>query len=298
MRPWLGIDVGWSSRRRSCALATSGSVVQRRGTPAGPHAFVGLYSLTELLEELRWLATMYREALRSAVLVIDGPVGPEIDAVHDRGVDVACARGGFCNRAPAYPITHGTGLRLSQVTAQILRSLDELVAVRPWLGGALPTDGLVVAETNPTPAMALLLPQQDIPSLPSRRQPKSVGGTRIRAKSDWYWRLGAGQYVAQLLDDASIAAEVNHERVAGLFALALAWAMAHDAGGSVAALGDANGVYVVPSEIDETWREDVGRVGVVHGDIRFSPRQVMPLRHGTGCTIRLDALNAAPSPGT
>jgi hypothetical protein len=172
------------------------------------------------------------------------------------------------------------------------------VAVRPWLGGALPTDGLVVAETNPTPAMALLLPQQDITSLPSRRQPKSVGGTRIRAKSDWYWRLGAGQYVAQLLDDASIAAEVNHERVAGLFALALAWAMAHDAGGSVAALGDANGVYVVPSDIDETWREDVGRVGVVHGEIRFSPRQVMPLRHGTGRTIRLDALNAAPSPGT
>ena len=298
MRPLLGIDVGWSLRRRSCALATSSPIVQRRGSSAGPRAFVGQCSLTELLDELRWLATTYREALRSAVLVIDGPVGPEIDAVHDRGVDGAFARGGFHHRAPAYAITHGTGLRLSQVTAQILRSLDEFVAVRPWLGGALPNDGLVVAETNPTPAMALLLPQQDIPSLPSRRQPKSVGGTRIRAKSDWYWRLGGGQYAARLLDDASIAAEVNHERVAGLFALALAWAMAYEAGdgGSVTALGDANGVYIVPSEIDETWREDVCRVGVVYGDVRFSPRQVMPLPAGTGHAGRLDAGNAAPSP--
>jgi hypothetical protein len=181
------------------------------------------------VDELRHLAQAYTDAFRSAVLVIDGPVGPEIDAVHDRGVDAAFARGGFYHRAPAYAITHGTGLRLSRVTAEILHALDDLVPVCPWIGGARPSKGLVVAETNPTPAMALLLPQQDIGTLPSRARSQSVGGTRIRAKSDWYWRLGAGRYAAHVLGEASIATEMNHERIAGLFALALASAVAQQA---------------------------------------------------------------------
>lgn len=261
----LGIDVGWSGSRRSCALATTSPAVQHRARQFGSRIFVGLYSLKELLEELRRLTTAYSEAFQSAILVIDGPVGPKIDAVPYRRVDTAFSRGGFHNRAPAYAITHGAGLKLSRVTAEILHTLDGLVPVCPWIGGARPSRGLVVAETNPTPAMALLLPQQKVPTLPSRARPKSLDGARIRAKSDWYWHLGAGAYTARVLGNASIATEKNHERRAALFTLALASALVNKVGcgNAVVALGDADGVYAVPSDIHETWAADVRRVGVM-----------------------------------
>jgi hypothetical protein len=236
--------------------------------------------------ELKRLALTHTDAFRNGVLVIDGPVGSSIDADPTRLVDALFACEGFFNRAPGYRITQGSGLELSTSTARILRTLVELLPVRPWLGGPLPEDGLVVAETNPTPAMALLLPQQEISMLPSRAQSKYLDGTAIRAKSDWYWRLGAGSYAARVLGVPTIADERNHERVAGLFALALATAMADDPDDSaVVALGDENGVYVVSSDIDETWAADVRRVGVASGTPRFG-RGVVGVPPSTGAAVR------------
>lgn len=201
--------------------------------------------------------------------MIDGPVGPKLDAIPTRGVDAAFSRGGFKDRAPGYPITHSSGQDLALVTAGILHLLKGLGAsLCPWLGGALPFDRFVVAETNPTPAMALLVPQQDIASLPSRSSPKYWDGAVVRAKSDWYWRLGAGRYASQVLGDPSIADETNHEGVAALFALSLAAGLAaygENDRSAVAALGDKEGIYLVPSNIDESWKSDVDRIGIVRG---------------------------------
>ena len=65
MRLLVGIDIGWSTRRRTCALATIGPVVQRRGRPFGSHVFVGLYFLEELVDELQHQAAAYTDAFRS-----------------------------------------------------------------------------------------------------------------------------------------------------------------------------------------------------------------------------------------
>jgi hypothetical protein len=273
----LGIDVGWSASRRSCALATTGQVSQSRCRSFKHGVSVGLYTLDELLDELAHLLRDHLEAFQSAVLVIDGPVGPHIDAVPSRAVDSLFSRGGFRNRAPAYPIAHGSGLMLSRTSARILRLLDGTIPVRPWLGGPLPSDGLAVVETNPTPALAMLLPQQDVATLPSRGHPKYVDGRLISAKSDWYWRLGAGAYAARVLRDESIALDTNHERVAGLFALALASELTRGEA-AVAALGDKDGIYLVAANIDQTWRADVERIGIAHGQVKFVRHQVVELK--------------------
>lgn len=283
MRIAIGIDVGWSARQRTCALAIRGDVPVSRSRSFGPEVAVGLFTLEELLVELRRLAATHAAALQTAVLVLDGPVGPRIDAAPERRVDGEFGRGGFFNRAPAYLITQGSGLQLSITTSRILHTLAASIPVRPWLGGPLPEDGLVVAETNPTPAMALLLPQQEIDTLPSRSRRKYLGDAPITAKSDWYWRLGAGGYAARVLREPTIAEEENHERIAGLFSLALAATIADGGAGApgVVALGDGNGVYVVPGDIDESWAPDVQRIGVAHGKPRFGRTPPAPAAAAT-----------------
>src|SRR6266545_419850 len=104
MRLLLGIDVGWSGRRRSCGLAICGPVRQRNGAQFREEISVGQYRLDGLLPELERLARRYPAQFQTALLVIDGPVGPELDAIPSRGVDGAFSRGGFNNRAPGYPI--------------------------------------------------------------------------------------------------------------------------------------------------------------------------------------------------
>lgn len=275
----LGLDIGWSKRRRSCALAIRGPVSVVRPRAYKNNVSVGLFYLPEVLDELSRLARLQPEAFGDAVLVVDGPVGPALDASPERGVDGAFGRGGFHNRAPGYAITQGSGLDLARATSEVLRKLCELGTVKPWLGGPLPPNGIVVAETNPTPAMALLLPQQPVTSLPSRSSARAVDGFTLRAKSDWYWHLGGGGHAARVLGDPSIAAERNHERVAGLFSLALALALANEAadGSSVVALGDPKGIYLVPAGINKTWEADVRRVGVHHGQPMFDGQESGPL---------------------
>jgi len=122
----------------------------------------------------------------------------------------------------------------------------------------------------------MLLPQQDVDTLPTRRLPKYIDGRLISAKSDWYWRLGAGRFAARALRDESIAAETNHEYVAGLFALALASELARGEAGGIAALGDRDGIYLVASDIDESWTADVERIGIAHGHVTFSAHPIAP----------------------
>lgn len=272
----VGIDIGWSKRRRTCALALRGPADQRSGIAFGSNISVGVYTLEELLEELVRIVRAYPTLFESALVVIDGPVGPNIAPVPGRLLDGAFSRGGFARRAPAYALTHGSGVEMAQTTRRVLGALtDSVTAVRAWLGGPVPADVLVVAETNPTPAMALLLPQQEVASLPSRKHAKGLAGETIRAKSDWYWHLGGGAYAARILGQGAVAHEANHERRAALFALALAAGLARSPG-AIAALGDQDGVYLVPAQVDQTWKADVERIGVAHGPVTFVAAQEAP----------------------
>ena len=84
--------------------------------------------------------------------------------------------------------------------------------------------------------------------------------------------------------------EMNHERVAGLFALALASALAGHAGdgGSVAALGDAKASYVVPSDIDGTW---AARCSTGRGEARYRSLRAPTRRAPNGGTARAESLD-------
>ena len=76
-------------------MATLGRVTQSHANQFSGGASVGLYRLDQLLEELRCLVGTFPEECKTAILVIDGPVGPEIGAISTRAVDGAFAKGGL-----------------------------------------------------------------------------------------------------------------------------------------------------------------------------------------------------------
>ena len=143
-----------------------------------------------------------------------------------RLVDTECSRAGFFGRAQSYPATQGTGQLLSITLHAILDDLAASLNARwtPWIGdGPLPSRGVVVVETDPTTVDGSALSMADQKSLPTRSVPRRLSdGTVVRAKSDWYWRSGAGELAAEMLDAPAVRHEFDHERVAGLWCLALA----------------------------------------------------------------------------
>ncbi len=105
----------------------------------------------------------------------------------------------------------------------------------------------------------------------NQKRPRRLreGGSWVRAKSDWYWQLGAGRWVAEEMACPAVTPETHHERVAGLYCLAVARRLsAHrQEVPTVAAVGGPNGVYVVPSVVDHGWEDGLRRVGVHAGDL-------------------------------
>jgi len=228
------------------------------------------------------------------IIVTDAVVGPSGVPRAERAVDSACSCDGFYGRAQSYSVTYGSGLLLATSLCEIL---DELgLPFTPWLGGGpLPASGLVITETNPTTSMALALPMADRTTLPTRKVPlRLADGTRVRAKSDWYWRLGAAAIAAEILEAPSIREERHHERVAGLWCLALARQLEKgtESGAGIALLGDADGTYLV-GDVDPSWIADVERVGVRWGAVHQTVHKIRVVAATPEETIDLSA--AAPN---
>jgi hypothetical protein len=87
----------------------------------------------------------------------------------------------------------------------------------------------------------------------------------VRAKSDWYWAIGANSQVASALGSSDTEAEDDHELVAALYCLAVAHQLVGSAkdGSRAVLLGDRAGVYATPAAVDHTWVDSVGQVGVL-----------------------------------
>jgi hypothetical protein len=273
----IGLDVGWSEKRRTCGVAVLGARVEENGTVTYGHVSAVALLKRDVAGVLKPIVDSALREGQRVLIVADAIVGPHREPSENRAVDGGCSRGGFNGRAAAYPATHPTGRHLSVALHEVL---EELVGpVRsgwtPWFGeGPLPESGVVVVETNPTPTMALALDMADVTSLPTRAKPvRLADGTVVRAKSDWYWRSGAGALAAETLRAPDVARERHHERVAGLWCLALAYALAR--GGAAALLGDEHGVYLT-STVDPSWRVDVERVGVRWGTVQYRPRKRVP----------------------
>jgi hypothetical protein len=277
----IGLDVGWSERRRTCGVALRGGSLAERGTVE--YADVAAVALNKR-DVGRALGAVVRRTLKEGqrvLVVTDAIVGPHRVPPVDRRVDAHCSIQGFYGRAQSYPATQNAGAQLSATLHDIL---DELLAGTgaqwsPWLGdGSPPLSGVVVTETNPTTSMALSLPMADRGLLPTRNVHRVLAdGTRVRAKSDWYWRLGAGVLAAESLGVPGIDEESHHERVAALWCLALAHEL--DTSGRVALLGDQCGTYLV-GPIDPSWVADAERVGVRWGRVHLGKSPLRTL-HST-----------------
>ncbi len=278
----IGIDIGWSQKRPSCCLAVKGVRPNQekhlRGLvfyeAAHEDVWAALFTLDDLVAYIPLLLSQITDS--SVCLVVDGPIGRRGRPNSNRHVDSACRQGGFARRCQPVDVTTGDGPKYVDATYQVLTPFFQWLGNQqanyvpdPWMGGTIhPDQKLVFAETNPTVAMAVMLPPQDPTTLPSRqrrlRRPNREDGS-VNAKSDWYWQIGVADRAAAVVGSAQVSRERNHERVAGLFCLMLAQMMRQSSGDvcpEVIALGNNDGIYAVPRELGAGWENDVTRVGI------------------------------------
>ncbi len=292
----IGIDIGWSERTKSCALAIRGcepnpvptSWTRYTPTVGSDSTHVGLFRLKELLQFLPEFLAQFKDRVSDMVVVVDGPLGPGGPPSENRHVDSAFCRGPFNGRMQPSLVTSKDGPKYVAVTRDVLDPFFKALGVAfisPWpFSGA--KGQFVYAETHPTVGLALLVPQQAKKSLPSHKRPFKTPEKTFGAKSDWYWRIGARDRVAVALK-ARVSAETHHDRVAGLYCLAVAEALAchlTGPGPGVAAVGRKDGVYVIMSDVAAGWEAHVRDVGIRGGELRSqtaypcSYPEVYPLR--------------------
>ncbi len=268
---FLGIDIGWSPTRPTCGVAW-------RLPGASSELHVAHCRLRDLDAALAPLLSARGAHWDRMSVVIDGPVRAAASPAERRDLDGAFMRGGFVGHATSFSLATPSGRAFVDATEQALSVLARRVTVHRWLGGPLPEGvGAVIVETNPTISMALALPMVDRDRLPTRRQAVNIPGVGpVRAKSDFYWHVGASNLAAGMLGEPAVINERHHEHVAALWCLALAHSFAGAArdAGTVIALGHDGAVYLVPSTIDESWRDDVERVGVAWGRPTYAARAV------------------------
>src|SRR5262245_22644391 len=89
----VGIDLGWSEKKKSCAVAVEGlsrcdRAAQWKTYEGGQRPVaVGLFRYSELLETMRELIDSLGERRRSTTVVVDGPIGANGLATQNRWVD-------------------------------------------------------------------------------------------------------------------------------------------------------------------------------------------------------------------
>jgi hypothetical protein len=283
----IGIDIGWSKTRKSCAVALRGCDPapaarnwRRISSKDDPSPiWAALFRLDELLAFLSEFLTQMRDQLGDMVLVLDGPIGPSGKPQADRHVDSAFGRSEFYGRMQPLPITSKDGPKYVDVTYQVLGQFFAVSGgafLPPWPAAA--GGQFVYAETNPTVGLALLVPPQERTTLPSRKRPLITADQTFRAKSDWYWHIGAARRVAELLQSREVAQETHHERVAALYCLAVAERLGCQlrGEGGVAAVGDTSGVYVIPAAVASDWLPPLREVGLFRGEL--APQQTFTAR--------------------
>jgi hypothetical protein len=258
----VGIDVGWSEKRASCGMALSNSRLPLRDTKRSLDTDCGriraaCYTLDQLVNQVNEWSQEHLEELLNAIVVIDGPLGPHGPPQQDRTIDAECGSGLFTGWAQPTPISHPSSKHFVHATYRLVAALGPNAFV--WMKGKRQEGSITVLETNPTVALATMMPRVGSDQIATRRRPLPFEGSLITAKSDWYWRNGAGRQVARALATGAacdvIGKETDHELCAALTCLALAHQFVErssDGSGAIA-IGDDAGIYLLPANIDQTW---------------------------------------------
>jgi hypothetical protein len=303
----LGIDIGWSEKQRSCAFAAHDPKqkiiwpvrAQKYGNNEAACCRFKLSELIGFLASVRDAMAHYDQT----VVVVDGPLGPHSRPTENRPVDSSFRCDEFRNRMQPSDIKSEVGQTYVRATYQVAECLA--IPITPWVEGPVDSS-FVIAETNPTVGLALINRKYAVNKIPSRKRPLVPPSSKpderaIRAKSDFYWRIGANMVCGDILRSTSVAAERNHENVAGLYCLAVASALS---AGNAISFGDKQaGVYVFPNTINVDWHADLAKVGIVSGSVQslqtraqdidfdsWCPTVVLP-KKSTEAPITLEASN-------
>ena len=273
----VGIDIGWSEKKRSSAVAVIGGEVltdRQNGvtTYTTNQADVGLIRLKLFrhLELLDFLKQFQDPAIAqlNPVIVIDGPLGPTGRPQQNREIDSAFRSGEFNGRMQPADVASGDGPTYTNATyAAVNAILGDCERFTPWLGENN-FAGYCIAETHPTVGLALLNKKFCRKEISSRSKPylfkdRNRAEPAIRSKSDFYWRAGANNQIASLLGSDTVESERHHERVAALYCLATAQAISLSR--SIVVGCRQSGVYCFPCSVHNDWKKDVETVGIISG---------------------------------
>lgn len=263
----LGIDIGYSQRKKSLALAATSDVFtpyRARSLDIDQSLFV---STMTLADAVAWAKRLPAELKNGVLALLDGPIGAEGRPVIQRYVDAQGQVGQCQLRCPPASVVGG-GAELVAATYSIMDALAGTSPALPHFDGLLPrSEGPIVAETNPTLGMAWMLPSiQDTGTIPSRKNLVTSGGRTFKAKSDFYWAKGASALVGHALGSSACATLVHHEHEAGLYCLAVAKAIL-GASATVCTIGKTSGadggVFHLLGPIHPSWDAERRRIGLV-----------------------------------
>ena len=97
------------------------------------------------------------DQLVDAIVVIDGPLGPDGPPKNDRAIDRQCAAGILRGRCQPTPISHPSSKPFIAATYQLVPALGQNTSV--WIQGEPPQTGITFIQTNPTVALAAMIPR-------------------------------------------------------------------------------------------------------------------------------------------
>jgi hypothetical protein len=157
----IGIDVGWSEKRASCGVALTNSKLPLNGpkrilNAEGGRIRAGCYTIDQLVNQLFEWSQEHSEELLNATVVIDGPLGPNGPPRENRCVDAECGTGLFKGWAQPTPISHPLSKPFIDATYRLVAALGPVFV---WTRGDQREKGITVIETNPTVALATMMPR-------------------------------------------------------------------------------------------------------------------------------------------
>jgi hypothetical protein len=271
-RHWpLGIDIGWSPRKCSMAVASTIDVFTPFDVIPAVVSADPMYPLfaweDKFTNVCEWVSRLPRELRALAVVAVDGPIGPQGRPAIQRYVDRACQSGQCHRRCPPASVTGG-GQKLVQATYAFVEKLCDGLEVRQLFKAQPPPLGeACLLEVNPTVGLAWLVNSVEDPmELPARKRLIERNGRRFKQKSDYYWAVGASGCVADDLRCPEVAQVQHHERESALYALAVALCMVRGEPSKLYAIGKLTGrdggVYHMLGPIHESWRDEYRRIGL------------------------------------
>ena len=122
-------------------------------------------------------------------------------------MDSHFASGDFHGRTQPYYVEHKSSALYLDATYRIVDAFAQAGSYSVQVADQQAAAGLVLAETHPTVALAVLAQRAPKDQIPSRKNPVVIDGRSVGAKSDFYWIIGGKGRV-----QSAIGSRISKER--------------------------------------------------------------------------------------